>query len=38
MKEPNGQTLLATLIELLAEQGGVKIAYELEKTHRRTEK
>ena len=30
MKCPNGNDLLAKLIELLAEQEGVKIAYELE--------
>lgn len=30
MKEPNGHDLLALLIELLAEQEGVKITYELE--------
>lgn len=30
MKEPNGKDLLATLIELLADQEGVKITYELE--------
>ena len=30
MKEPNGKDLLATLINLLAEQEGVKIIYELE--------
>lgn len=29
MKEPKGVDLLATLIELLAEQEGVKINYEL---------
>lgn len=29
MKEPNGFDLLATLINLLAEQEGVKIQYEL---------
>lgn len=29
MKEPNGLDLLATLIELLADQEGVKITYEL---------
>lgn len=31
MKEPTGHDLLATLINLLAEQEGVKITYELEK-------
>ena len=31
MKEPNGIDLLATLIELYAEQEGVKITYELER-------
>ena len=30
MKEPRGCDLLATLIELLADQEGVKIQYELE--------
>ena len=30
MKEPNGLDLLATLIELLADQEGVKISYVLE--------
>lgn len=30
MKTPNGLDLLATLIDLLAEQEGVKITYELE--------
>lgn len=30
MNEPNGKDLLATLIELLAEQEGVKIKYEIE--------
>lgn len=30
MKEPNGASLLATLISLLADQEGVKIKYELE--------
>ena len=30
MKKPNGKDLLAILIELLAEQEGVKIKYELE--------
>lgn len=29
MKEPNGKDLLATLIELLADQEGVKITYEV---------
>lgn len=29
MKEPNGFDLLATLINLLADQEGVKIQYEL---------
>ena len=29
MKEPNGNDLLKTLIELLADQEGVKITYEL---------
>lgn len=31
MKEPNGIDLLATLIDLLADQEGVKITYELER-------
>lgn len=30
MKEPNGRDLLATLIDLLADQEGVKITYEIE--------
>ena len=30
MKEPNGNTLLSTLINLLADQEGVQIKYELE--------
>jgi len=30
MKLPNGNDLLATLINLLADQNGVKITYELE--------
>ena len=30
MKKPNGKNLLALLIDLLAEQEGVKIEYELE--------
>ena len=30
MKEPNGKDLLAILIDLLAEQEGVKITYEIE--------
>lgn len=30
MNEPNGKSLLATLIKLLAEQEGVTIKYELE--------
>lgn len=30
MKEPNGKDLLKTLIELLAEQEGVKINYVIE--------
>ncbi len=30
MKEPNGKDLLATLIDLLADQEGVKITYEIE--------
>lgn len=30
MKEPNGLDLLATLIDLYAEQEGVKITYETE--------
>ena len=30
MKQPNGLDLLATLIDLLADQEGVKITYELE--------
>ena len=31
MKTPNGMDLLAKLIELYAEQNGVKITYQLEK-------
>ena len=30
MKEPDGKTLLETLINLYAEQEGVKITYEIE--------
>lgn len=30
MKEPDGKTLLETLIKLYAEQEGVKITYEIE--------
>lgn len=30
MKEPNGRDLLKTLIELLADQEGVKITYKIE--------
>lgn len=30
---PKGKELLATLIELLAEQEGVEITYELEEVH-----
>lgn len=30
MKKPSGKDLLAILVELLAEQEGVKIKYELE--------
>lgn len=29
-KEPSGKNLLSTLIDLLAEQEGVKISYEIE--------
>ena len=29
MKKPNGQDLLKTLVELLADQEGVKITYEI---------
>jgi len=36
-KEPNGNVLLAMLIELLAEQEGVNITYELEKGVRNNE-
>ena len=32
MGNPNGNTLLALLIDLLAEQEGVSIKYELERT------
>lgn len=31
MKEPNGIDLLKTLLDLLADQEGVKITYEIEK-------
>ena len=31
MKKPNGLDLLAKLLELYAEQEGVKISYEIEK-------
>lgn len=34
MKEPKGIDLLATLIDLLADQEGVKITYELEEVKR----
>lgn len=30
MKNPNGKDLLALLVDLLAEQEGVKITYEVE--------
>lgn len=33
MKQPNGITLLKTLIDLLADQHGVKITYELTEKH-----
>lgn len=33
MKQPNGLDLLATLIDLYAEQEGVKITYEMEKDY-----
>ena len=33
MKKPDGRTLLQTLIDLYAEQEGVKITYELEEIH-----
>lgn len=36
MKEPRGADLLATLIELLAEQEGVKITYEIKEKERTT--
>ena len=32
MKEPKGADLLKTLIDLLAEQEGVKITYEIKET------
>lgn len=35
MKEPNGQDLLATLIDLLADQEGVKIKYKIEKKEKK---
>lgn len=31
--KPNGKDLLAILVELLAEQEGVKITYKLEESH-----
>lgn len=31
MKKPNGADILSALIELLAEQEGVKITYEIER-------
>ncbi len=31
MKEPNGENLLALLVNLLADQEGVKITYEMER-------
>lgn len=31
---PDGKTLLATLVELLADQEGVKITYEITETER----
>ena len=34
MKEPNGKDLLATLIDLLADQEGVKITYEIEEVNK----
>ena len=33
MKKPDGKTLLQILIDLYAEQEGVKITYELEEIH-----
>lgn len=33
MKQPNGITLLKTLIDLLADQEGVHITYELTEKH-----
>lgn len=33
MKEPNGYDLLSKLIDLYAEQEGVKISYQLEKNN-----
>jgi len=38
MKEPRGVDLLATLIELLADQEGVKIKYEIISTSSNEEK
>lgn len=38
MKEPNGLDLLALLIDLLADQEGVKIEYELVNTNEKSEK
>lgn len=32
MKEPNGFDILSRLIDLYAEQEGVKVSYQLEKT------
>ena len=36
MKEPSGSYLLGLLIDLLAEQEGVKIKYEIHKTNTNT--
>lgn len=36
MNEPKGADLLRTLIKLYAEQEGVKITYELQKTNNNT--
>lgn len=33
-KEPDGKSLLSTLIDLLADQEGVKITYELTETEK----
>lgn len=37
MKEPKGKDLLATLIDLLADQNGVKITYTIERNEHGTD-